>query len=176
MSDLIRPATTADAPGIGAIYRHYVATSTATFETEPPDDDAMAARIARVRDAGLPYLVAQRGDHLLGYAYAGPFQEREAYRHALESSIYLAPAGVGAGLGTRLYGHLLDEVAALSAADSRHAPVHRVYARVAVPNPGSEALHTRLGFQPAGVWHEAGRKFDRWIDVALFELRLPAPS
>ena len=172
MSELsIRDASAADAPAIAAIYNHYVLESTATFELDAVSDEAMTARVKAVLAAGLPYLVADAGATIVGYAYAGPFQERAAYRHSVETTVYLGAGGERRGTGSALYEELLARLDALTADESpRHAPVHRAYARIALPNAGSAALHERFGFERVGVFREVGFKFERYWDVAWYEL------
>jgi phosphinothricin acetyltransferase len=162
----IRLACPGDADAVASIYNHYVATSTATFELSPVDADAMAARMAEVASHGLPWLVAERDGVAAGYAYAGRWRTREGYRHSVETSIYLSPDATGRGLGAALYARLLDRLRALD--------VHAVIGGVALPNPASEALHARFGFEPAARFREVGRKFGEWIDVAYWQLRLGA--
>jgi phosphinothricin acetyltransferase len=159
----VRPGGAADAPALAAIYNHYVLHTTVTFEEEPIADAEMARRLEDVRADGI-WLVGELGGAPVGYAYAKPWHPRAAYRHSVESTIYLHPEAVGRGIGLRLYGALLE------ALSSR--PVHRVIGVVALPNAASVALHERLGFQPVGVIGEVGRKFDRWIDVGYWSLAL----
>ena len=162
----IRVARPGDAGGVAAIYNHYVATSTATFELAEVDAPAMAARMAEVASHGLPWLVAEHDGAIAGYAYAGRWRPREGYRHSVETSIYLAPDATGRGRGAALYARLLEILRALD--------VHAVIGGVALPNPASEALHERFGFEPVARFREVGRKFGQWIDVAYWQLTLPA--
>ena len=123
------------------------------------------------RDArGLPWIVLERDDAVAGYAYAGPFRDRVAYRHTLEATVYLAPEVRRGGLGTALYAALIERLRGLS--EGEHAPVHSVMGVVALPHPGSVALHSRLGFRHVGTIEDAGFKFDRWIDVGYWQLTL----
>ncbi len=159
-----------DAAAVAAIYGHYVLHDTATFETEPPATDAMRARMDAILGRGLPYLVAEVEGKVAGYAYAGPFRDRAAYRHTLESTIYLDPEVRRAGLGTALYSELLARLRTLST--PQHAPVRSVLGVIALPHPASVALHERLGFRHVGTVADAGYKFDRWIDVGYWQLML----
>lgn len=161
----IRIARPGDADAIAAIYNHYVATSTATFELAAVDAQAMAARMAEVASLGLPWLVAEQNGAVVGYAYAGRWRSREGYRHSVETSIYLAPGATGGGLGTALYGQLLHLLPALG--------VHAAIGGVALPNPASEALHEHFGFEPVARFREVGRKFGQWIDVAYWQVFMP---
>lgn len=172
---LIRPATAADADAIAAIYNHYVHHSIVTFETEPVTAVDMRARLARLAEAGLPWLVAvERGandaDAVVGYAYAGTFKERPAWRHCLETSVYVAHEAHGRGLGRALYRKLFARLATLTPEQSPHAPVHTLIAGVALPNVASVALHEAMGMEKVGVVREGGRKFDQWIDVGYWQL------
>lgn len=164
---MIRAATIADAPAICQIYNHFILHSTATFEEAPVAPEDMAQRIASVC-ARLPFLVAEVDDGLAGYAYAAPWKARSAYRHTVESSVYIGPGYAGMGLGTRLYQALLH--------DLRGRGVHAVLAGIVLPNDASVALHEAFGFAPAGRMREVGRKFDQWLDVGYWERLLDRPE
>ncbi len=164
----IRIARPGDAEAVAAIYNHYVAASTATFELAGVDAQAMAARMAEVASHGLPWLVAEADAVIVGYAYAGRWRTREGYRHSVETSIYLTPAATGRGSGSALYRKLLDMLPACN--------VHAAIGGIALPNPASEALHERLGFEPVARFREVGRKFGQWIDVAYWQRCLPIQS
>lgn len=160
----VRCTTAADASGIVRIYNHYIAHSVATFEEAPVDDVAIVERIAEVGAAGLPWLVAERDGRITGYAYAGKWKGRCAYRHSVESTVYVAPGATGQGVGTRLYARLLDEL--------RSRAIHTVIGGIALPNPPSVALHERLGFVQVAHFREVGFKFGRWIDVGYWQAAL----
>jgi L-amino acid N-acyltransferase YncA len=165
---MIRPATPADAGPLAAIYNHYITETVVTFEESPVTPEEMARRLGLTTDAGFPWLVWDEAGRVLGYAYAGPWKTRSAYRFAAEATVYLDPAATGRGLGTQLYTALLTRLVSMG--------LHTVIGGIALPNPASIALHTRLGFRPAAHFHEVGWKFGRWIDVGYWELKLPAPS
>ena len=99
----VRPATPADIPAITRIYEHAVRHGTASFELEPPDETEMARRQRALIDAGYPYLVAEIGGAVMGYAYAGPYRTRPAYRYSVENSIYVAPDAQRRGIGRALH-------------------------------------------------------------------------
>jgi L-amino acid N-acyltransferase YncA len=162
----IRPATPADAARICAIYNHYVMATTVSFEEDPVDEQQMAQRIADVGAAGLPWLVLEVDGELAGYAYATKWRVRPAYRHSVESSIYLDRAFAGRGFGRMLYGALLDAL--------RGRGLHLVIGGIAQPNDASAALHEALGFRKVAHFSEVGKKFGRWVDVGYWELRLDA--
>ena len=168
----VRTANAADATAIARIYNAYVRDTVVTFEVDDVSDHDMAGRIAKVEAAGLPYLVAEDADAVLGFAYVSPFRERAAYVHSVESTVYLIEGVVGRGIGTALYTELFERLRKLAPSDSPHAPVHRVYAGIALPNHASAALHEKFGFDRVALLGEVGRKFDRWIDVGFWELDL----
>jgi phosphinothricin acetyltransferase len=112
----------------------------------------------------LPWLVFETAAGIAGYAYAAPWKARAAYRHSVESSIYLAPHATGKGLGSALYSELI--------ADLRRLGMHCVIGGAALPNPASVALHDKLGFIKVADFRQVGFKFGRWIDVSYWELLL----
>ncbi|WP_306591034.1 arsinothricin resistance N-acetyltransferase ArsN1 family B [Geothrix sp. 21YS21S-4] len=160
---MIRPAVPADAPAIADIYDPYVRATTITFEEDPVTAEEMAARIVRVSE-GYPWLVLEEEGRILGYAYSSLWRTRAAYRYATETAIYLAEGQRGRGLGETLYRALIDEL--------RQRGFHSALGCLALPNDPSVRLHERLGFRKAGHMREAGRKFDRWVDVGFWELLL----
>lgn len=162
----IRPATTADAARICAIYNPYVEATTITFEEVPVSEAEMAGRIDAVHADGLPWLVLCRDGEVIGYAYATKWRARPAYRYAVESTVYLAGGASGSGHGERLYRHLLDALRSLG--------LHTVIGGIAQPNGRSVALHERLGFTKVAHFAEVGFKLDRWVDVAYWQLALSA--
>jgi phosphinothricin acetyltransferase len=160
----IRPASPADAERICAIYNHYVASTTISFEEEPVAAADIAQRIADVAAAQLPWLVMEEGSKLIGYAYATKWRVRAAYRFAVESSVYFDPGYVGQGGGRALYEALLAEL--------RQRELHLVIGGIAQPNEASVRLHERLGFQKVAHFSEVGLKFGQWIDVGYWQLKL----
>jgi L-amino acid N-acyltransferase YncA len=162
---LIRPSTPDDVPAIAAIYGWHVQNGTGTFELEPPGPDDMGKRRDDVLSKGLPWLVAERGGHVLGYAYANHFRPRMAYRFALEDSIYLASDAQGQGIGKLLLAELLARCEALGA--------RQMLAVIGdSANTGSIGVHRSLGFSDLGVMKSVGWKFDRWLDVVLMQRSL----
>ncbi|GAA5072537.1 phosphinothricin acetyltransferase [Thermocatellispora tengchongensis] len=166
---VIRKAEERDLPAVARIFAHYVAESVATFEEEPPSVAAWRARRADLAARGLPFLVAEADGQVAGYAYAGPWRPKPAYRHTAEDTIYLAPGRTGAGLGRALLGELIAGCAA--------AGVRQVVAVIAdTGDPASEALHRRAGFEYAGRLTAVGHKHGRWIDTVLMQLDLTAAT
>jgi phosphinothricin acetyltransferase len=161
---MIRDAAPADAAEVAAIYNHYIAHTAITFEVDTLSDDGLRARIAKVQGAGYPWLVSEHDGRVEGYAYASQFRDRAAYHHTAEVTVYLAPEATGRGVGASLYRALIDRLRAME--------IHLVVGTIALPNEPSVGLHESLGFRHVGTFSEIGRKFDRWIDVGFWELRL----
>ena len=160
----IRTATPADAETICAIYNHYIAQTTISFEEEPVTPADMAQRITDVTAANLPWLVLTDGATLVGYAYATKWRVRQAYRFSVETSVYLDRHHIGKGAGKMLYEALLAEL--------RQRELHLAIAGIAQPNEASVRLHERLGFKKVAHFGEVGRKFGNWIDVGYWQLPL----
>lgn len=159
---LLRPSTPDDLPAIQAIYAQAVENGTGTFETEAPTIEEMARRRDEVLSRGLPWLVAERGGVVLGYAYANYFRPRLAYRYCVEDSIYLAPAARGQGVGRLLLAELMARCEAAGA--------RQMLAVIGdSQNAGSVGVHRCLGFEPIGTLQNVGWKFDRWLDVVMMQ-------
>jgi len=161
---MLRAATTADAAAIAEIYNHYVLHTIITFEEEAVPAAEMTQRITEVLGAGLPWFVWEEAGRILGYAYAGKWKSRCAYRYAVESSIYLSKDATGRGLGSKLYAALIDAL--------RAKGIHSIIGGIALPNPASVGISEKLGFQKIGHFKEVGWKFEKWIDVGYWELIL----
>ena len=162
---LIRPSTAADVPALTAIYTHHVLHGTGTFELEAPIEAEMAHRRDDVLAKGLPWLVAERGGEVLGFAYANHFKPRRAYRFCLEDSVYLAPGAQGQGLGRLLLAELMARCEA--------AGTRQMLAIIGdSANLGSIGVHRALGFEHVGVMKAAGWKFERWLDVVVMQKSL----
>ncbi len=166
---VIRPAAPVDLGAVAAIFSHYVTTSVITFEVTPPT----AVDWRHTRDdltaRGLPFLVCECDGEVAGYAYAAPWRAKPAYRHTVESTIYLAPDRTGWGLGRQLLRAL-----------QRHCALAGVEQMIAViadtGNPASIALHRACGFTDAGRLRNVGRKHGRLIDTLLMQHDLTAGS
>ncbi|WP_137279161.1 GNAT family N-acetyltransferase [Pseudomonas rhizoryzae] len=161
----LRDATPEDLPAIQAIYAQHVLHGSASFEVEPPDVAELGRRLAAVRQAGLPYRVAELEGEVVGYAYAVLYRPRPAYRHTAEDSVYVRDGLGGRGIGRRL---LEDVIEGCTAAGFRQL--------VAVigdsANAGSIALHGRLGFRAVGTLEAVGFKHGRWLDSVLMQRSL----
>lgn len=169
MTDLrhIRPATAEDGAACARIYAPYVTDSAITFELEPPSGDTMAERIETATRKHA-WLVIEDEHGVFGYAYAGAFHPRAAYRWSCEVSVYLDRDRRGSGAGRALYEELLAVL--------RRRGYRQATACITLPNPASERLHERFGFAPVGVFRDIGWKDDRWHDVAWSQLDLVADA
>jgi phosphinothricin acetyltransferase len=167
MPILIRNVTPADIPSITAIYDHAVRHGTATFEIEPPDQAEMTRRMEALVGGGFPYLVAEEDGAVAGYAYAGPYRARVAYRFTVEDSIYLVPDRQRRGTGGQL-------LAALIAQSEKRGFRQMVAVIGDSANAGSVAVHQRAGFTMTGTLRAVGFKFGRWLDTVLMQRALGA--
>jgi phosphinothricin acetyltransferase len=161
----IRPATEADLPSITEIYGHAVRYGTATFELTPPDLAEMTRRFRALTDGGFPYFVAVLEGEVVGYANAGEYRPRPAYRFTVENSVYLNPAIHRRGIGLRLMQRLIAECEARG-----YRQMIAVIGDSA--NVGSIGVHTRTGFQMIGTHPNVGFKFGRWLDTVMMQRAL----
>jgi phosphinothricin acetyltransferase len=162
----IRAAQIDDLGAITAIYADAVVHGTASYELEPPSRDEMKARFAALRDEGFPYLVAVRDGSVIGYAYAGPFRARPAYRFIVENSIYVAANAKGQGIGRLLLERLIAEATALG--------FRQMIAVIGDGSPQSASvrLHEKLGFRYAGALEGSGYKHGRWLDTVFMQFAM----
>ena len=163
----VRPAEPKDLERIQAIYAHHVQHGLASFEETPPDLEEVTRRYEKLRARGLPYLVAEPSaegtpEGVWGYAYAGPYRSRPAYRYSVENSVYVAPGLEGRGIGRALLEELIRRCAELGyrqmiaiIGDSAHVP--------------SIKLHEALGFSHVGNIVSVGFKFGRWVDCVMLQ-------
>jgi phosphinothricin acetyltransferase len=165
-SIVLRDAAEADLDRITDIYADAVANGTASYELEPPTRDEMAARFAALKAGGYPYVAAETPDGLAGYAYAGPFRPRPAYRFVVEDSIYIAPQAKGQGLGALLLKELIGRCEALG--------FRQIIAVIGDGRPDSPSvrLHEKLGFRHSGKLEGSGFKHGRWLDTVFMQLAL----
>ena len=164
----IRTAAPDDAAAVQAIYAPIVRDTAISFETEPPTVDEMQGRIGATL-AQFPWLVAlDDGGRVAGYVYAGRYAERAAYRWSVTVSAYVRADRRGHGVGRALYAELFSQLRGLGYCQA--------YAGITLPNAASVALHEAMGFQPAGVFRNAGHKQGRWHDVGWWQLPLQRPD
>lgn len=159
----VRTAQPADIAAIGEIYNHYVVNATCTFATEPEGPDYWQAWQAARSDV-YPAVVVEDQGHVIGWGTLSRWNSRCAYRFSAEDSVYIHPGHHRRGVGRAILSALV--------ARARSAGHRNVIAQIADHQPASEALHAQFGFRKAGVLEGVGYKFDRWIDVAIWQLRL----
>lgn len=161
----LRSFTPADINACTDIYAHHVCHGTASFEEVAPDAAEMGDRFAALVAGGYPVLVADAGDHLAGYAYAGPHKTRSAYRYTVEDSIYIAPDFLRRGVGRLLLGALI--------AQCRDLGFHQMMAVIGDgANDASVGLHQALGFTMIGRARALGYKLGQWRDVVYMQREL----
>lgn len=162
----IRRAGENDAERLADLYNWYVANTHITFECEPVSTGEMKQRIANTV-ANHDWLVGERNNQIVGYAYYGAFRLRAAYSQTSESTIYLSNEAKGKGFGRKLYSALLETASAKG--------IREIVGVIALPNPASEALHAGMGFRRAGVLERVGLKFGAYHDIALWQRSLQDP-
>lgn len=162
----LRPATPDDLDAITAIYADAVTHGTASYELEPPSRAEMEQRFHALAGMGYPYIAAERDGSVVGYAYAGPFRPRRAYRFMVEDSIYIAPEAQGLGLGRLLLTRLIE--------DCRHLGFRQIAAVIGdgERNAASVGLHAAMGFRHVGMLEGSGYKHGRWLDTVFMQLTM----
>lgn len=156
----IRCAATVDALAMRAIYAPIVEMTAISFEEVPPTVEEMAERVETTLRS-FPYLVAENGGRVVGFAYASQHRTRAAYRRSVDVTVYVAEHARGVGVGRALYGALLPMLT--------ERGFHAAFGGIALPNPGSVALHEAMGFEHVGVYREVGFKLGRWHDVGWWQ-------
>jgi phosphinothricin acetyltransferase len=154
---MIRPATTLDAEADAAIYNEGIEDRLATFETTPRSADDVRAWM----DDGLPFLVADRGGEIVGFARVSPYSDRCVYQGVGEHGVYVARSVRGGGVGRTL----LDALCA----EAERAGLYKLTSRIFSDNAASRAVHVAAGFHEVGVQRRHGRLDGRWIDCVLVE-------
>ena len=162
---LVRASTEADVARCAEIYAHHVLHGTASFEIDPPDQAEMTKRRAAVLELGLPHLVAERDGRIMGYAYAGNWRPRPAYKFSVEDSIYIDKDAVGQGVGRALLPVLIARCTALG----KKQMVAVIGDSASTP---SIRLHASCGFRMVGTLQNIGFKFGRWLDSVLMQRAL----
>lgn len=170
LSFSLRPATEADMASVQRIYGEHVLHGLASFEETPPSLDDMLARFRHLKSQSFPYIVAERKGAVVGYAYAGPYRARAAYRFTIENSVYVDRQASGEGIGRALLSQLIREC--------EKGPWRQMIAIIG--NSGNEAsiaLHRSLGFRMVGTLRDVGFKHDQWVDTVLMQRALtPIPD
>jgi L-amino acid N-acyltransferase YncA len=165
LSILIRhldPAEPGDLSQVSAIFAWYAVNSLATFEESPRSEHHWSELCDLLSSRSLPFLVAEDDGQIAGYAYAGPWRTKPAYRHTVEDSVFISPDRTGLGIGKRLLTRLL--------AESANAGVRQMIAVIAEADSGASiALHMACGFTEAGRLADVGYKHGRWISTVLMQ-------
>ncbi len=160
----VRSVAKHDLESIAAIYNHYIRHTAISFEEVEVTIDQMAERVDAVKSSSLPWLVAELFGRVVGYAYAGKFHRRSAYRFTVEATVYLAHDMPGKGIGSTLYSELLAKL--------KQRDIHSIIGIIALPNQPSVALHEKFGFRKIGHFPEVGLKFNTWQDVGYWQVIL----
>ena len=160
---MIRPIEQSDIANVLAIYEYYIINSPATFEEEVPSLESFTERINTILEK-YPYLVYEEDGEILGYAYAGPFRTRIAYRFSTEVSVYIHKDHFGKGLGKALYGALLPIV--------KKQGFHTAIGGLTMPNEASVRLHEHFGFKKVAEFQDSGFKFGQWHNTGFWQLML----
>jgi len=160
----LRTARATDAEAIARIYAHHVRHGTASFDNAPRTPEQTEEKIADILSKEWPFLVAERDETIMGYAYVTAFRDRPAYGFTCENSIYVDPEYVGQGVGVQLMRVLMTRASARG--------FRQMIAVIGGGEPASVALHKKLGFIHAGRMRSVGRKFGRWLDSVYMQAEL----
>jgi len=158
---MIRPVNPKDSADIAELYNYYIKNSSATFEEEEIDSQEMLHRINKVVPR-LPWLVFEENGKIVGYAYATPWKPRSAYRYSVEVSVYVHHGEHGKGIGSKLYGRLIQILKELG--------LHVIIGGITLPNEASVKLHEKMGFIKVAEFEEVGYKFGKWLNVGYWEI------
>lgn len=165
LSFSLRPATEADMAGVQRIYGEHVVHGLASFEEAVPTVDDMLARFRALTSQSFPYIVAERRGAVVGYAYAGHYRTRSAYRFTIENSVYVEREAAGEGIGRALLSSLIQEC--------EKGPWRQMIAIIGNSGNGASiALHKSLGFRLVGTLRDVGFKHDQWVDTVLMQRAL----
>lgn len=160
---MIRQVNIEDADKIAEIYNYYINSTIVTFEEQMVDAEEMKKRILGVIQK-FPWIVYENNGQIIGYAYAIIWKNRSAYKHSVESTVYLNPKITGNGIGSKLYYELIKQLKDLG--------VHVVIGGISLPNLVSVALHEKFGFKKVAHFKEVGYKFNKWVDVGYWQLTI----
>jgi len=164
---LIRKVRIEDAQQLVDIYNYYVLNSVVTFDDIPFESSVFEERIKTIASL-FPFFVYEENNEILGYAYANKWRLKPAYKHTVESTIYIKHTATGKQIGTNLYSYLLSEL--------KKQNYHAIIGGLSLPNNGSIKLHENLGFKKVAHFKEVGLKFNKWVDVAFWQLNFPTTN
>ncbi|KAJ3271602.1 hypothetical protein HDV01_006472 [Terramyces sp. JEL0728] len=165
---MIRDATLEDAQKIVSIYNHYIRNTIVSFEQEEISVQEMKDRISKIQSE-YTFVVYEKEGKVIGYAYAGSFRARHAYRFTVEGAIYLDHESTGKGVGRALYNEIISRMKAMG---MKAMGMKAIIGGISLPNESSVKLHEKCGFEYVGTFPKVGYKFDKWIDVAFYQKML----
>ena len=160
---MIRQVSIEDADKIAEIYNYFIESTIATFEEQLIDVEEMKKKILGVIQK-FPWIVYENNGQIMGYAYAGIWKNRSAYKHSVEITVYLNQKITSNGIGSKLYYELIKQLKELG--------VHVVIGGISLPNEISVALHEKFGFKKVAHFKEVGYKFNKWVDVGYWQLTI----
>ena len=158
---MIRQVNEKDIAELADIYNYYIENTVVSYEEAVLGKEEMQDRVNAVLEAGYPWLVADEDGRLVGYCYAYAWNQRVAYRHTAEITVYLLPQATGQGWGTLLYQSLFEALKARG--------IRSVVGGIGLPNPASIALHEKMGLKKVAHFERVGYKFDQWLDVGYWQ-------
>ncbi len=156
----LRQAAVCDSEEILGIYKPYILDTTITFECEVPPIEEFRERVSRI-SSEYPYIVCEDKGRILGYCYGARFMQRTAFGYDAELSVYIDNSCTGRGIGSALYGAVLEILECMN--------IRNMYGLIACPNEASVKLHKAYGFRYAGTLEKTGFKHGKWIDLMYFE-------
>lgn len=160
----IREVGNDDIEAMLRIYAPYVLETPISFEYVVPSVEEFGLRVKKTIDSKFPWIVASKGNDVIGYAYAGALRTRAAYQWSCEVSVYVDQGSHGLGVGKKLYSSLLEKL--------KERGFQQVFAGVTSPNQQSQDFHASFNFRMIGVYQKIGFKFDQWHDVTWYQLDL----
>lgn len=161
---ILRDAERSDALQIANIYNYYIENTVITFEEQLVSALDIQERIEKIQQAGHIWLVAEIDEKIVGYAYSAPWRDRSAYRFASEVSVYLSNNSQGNGVGSLLYQSLFERL--------KSTEIKILIGGITLPNEASVALHEKFGLEKVAHFRDVGFKFDQWLDVGYWQLKL----
>lgn len=160
---MIRNLDLNDTKQLLEIYNYYVLNTIVTFDIELLSIEAFTEKILRINN-NFPFIVFEENNEILGYAYGSKWRPKPAYKQTVESTVYVKNGEHGKQIGSKLYGKLLNLL--------KEEGYHTVLGGLTLPNEGSVKLHEKFGFEKVAHFKEVGRKFDTWLDVGFWQLKL----
>ncbi|MEL0652166.1 N-acetyltransferase family protein [Algibacter sp. TI.3.09] len=160
---MIRKATLADTSALLEIYNYYVIHTTVTFDEVALSLNAFTEKLELILK-DYPCIVFEDNNEILGFAYGSKFRPKPAYNYTVESTVYVKNGAHGKQIGSKLYTELLAQL--------KQRNFKSVLGVLTIPNPASVKLHEKFGFTQVAHLKEVGFKFDTWLDVGIFQLKI----